>query len=147
MTTFLEILLVEDNEGDVEMTQLAFRNSKPACNLSITHDGVEALEFLHKQGNFASAPTLQLIFLDLNMPRMDGKRFLEEIKMDANLKVIPVIMFTSSKSPKDIRECYERYASAYVVKPFEGSKFGDALRQIVIFWNELGRLPGEIVMV
>lgn len=141
MTAPLEILLVEDNEGDVEMTQRAFRGDKPACKISVANDGVEALDFLHKRGHFASAPMPQLIFLDLNMPRMDGKKFLEEAKTDAALKAIPVIVLTSSQSPDDIRSCYARHASAYVVKPFDGKEFTEAVRQIVAFWSSLGRLP------
>lgn len=137
----LEVLLVEDNEGDVEMTRRAFRDGKPSCHISVANDGVEALEFLHKQEKFANAPAPHIILLDLNMPRMDGKRFLEEAKSDAALKAIPVIMLTSSESPNDIRECYERHASCYVVKPFDGKKFADAVRQVVSFWSGLGRLP------
>lgn len=141
MTTSLEILLVEDNEGDVEMTQRALRDVTPACHISIANDGVEAMELLHKRGNFADMPTPQIILLDLNMPRMDGKRFLEQAKADAELKSIPVIVFTSSQSPHDIRECYERQASCYVVKPFDGREFANTLQQVVSFWGNLGQLP------
>jgi len=141
MNTALEVLLVEDNEGDVEMTQRAFRDGKPACHLSVANDGVEAMDFLLKQGNFAGAPTPQLILLDLNMPRMDAKEFLEAVKRDIQLKTIPIVMLTSSQPPKDIRESYERPASCYVVKPFDGKEFGDTVRQVVNFWGSLGRLP------
>ena len=106
MQTPLEILLVEDNEGDIEMTRRVFRDGMPACNVSVANDGAEALDFLFKRGGFAGTPTPQLILLDLNMPRMDGKRFLEMVKEEAGLKTIPVIMLTSSQSAKDIRECY-----------------------------------------
>lgn len=142
MERALEILLVEDNEGDVEMTQHAFRNFKPVSRISVVNDGMEALEFLRKNGNFANAPTPHIILLDLNMPRMDGKRFLEAIKQEAPLKTIPVIMFTSSQSPKDISDCYERHASCYVVKPFDGKEFADRLREVVQFWSSFGELPG-----
>jgi CheY-like chemotaxis protein len=143
MRTPLEILLVEDNEGDVDMTQRVLRDSKPACNISVANDGVEALDCLFKRGNFASAPRPQLILLDINMPRMDGKQFLEIVKAESGLKAIPVIMLTSSQSSKDIRECYERHASGYVVKPFDGAAYADALRQIVNFWTGLGQLPSS----
>ena len=137
----LEILLVEDNEGDIEMTQRVFRDGKSACNISVANDGSEALDCLFKRGNFVNAPTPQLILLDINMPGMDGKRFLELMKKEQELKSIPVIMLTSSQSPKDIQECYERHASCYVVKPFNGQEYADALRRIVDFWSGLGRLP------
>lgn len=137
----LEILLVEDNEGDVEMTQRTFRDDKSACRISVANDGMEALDFLNKRGKFTDAPVAHLILLDLNMPRMDGKKFLEAVKEDIKLKAIPVIMLTSSQSPNDIRDCYERHASCYVVKPFDGKEFADAVRQVVRFWSSLGRIP------
>jgi CheY-like chemotaxis protein len=139
--TVLEILLVEDNEGDVELTRRAFRDDTSHYHLSVAHDGVEALDFLHKKDGFADAPNPRLILLDLNMPRMDGKRFLETVKADAQLKTIPVVMLTSSQSPTDIRECYERYVSGYVVKPFDAKEFMETVRKIVAFWSELGQLP------
>jgi CheY-like chemotaxis protein len=141
MRTTLEILLIEDNEGDVELTQRVFRDGKPSCNISVANDGVEALDFLFKRGNFANKPTPQLILLDLNMPRMDGKKFLEILKEDSELKAIPVIILTSSQSAKDILECYERHANSYVVKPFDAKEYADALKQIVNFWGGLGQLP------
>ncbi len=112
MTRPLRVLLVEDNEGDVEMTEHAFRDGKPACAISVANNGVEALQFLSKQGHFSDAPTPNLILLDLNMPRMDGKKFLDCVKSDPKLKAIPVVMFTSSQSENDIRDCYERHARA-----------------------------------
>jgi CheY-like chemotaxis protein len=141
MADALRVLLVEDNEGDVEMTQRALRDSKPACDISVANDGLEALSFLMKEGSFAAAQTPQLILLDLNMPRMDGKKFLERIKSDAQFKAIPVVMLTSSESPSDVRACYERYASGYVVKPFDAKDFATRLKQVIGFWGEVGRLP------
>ena len=143
MHTELEILLVEDNEGDVEMTKLAFRDNAPACRISVANNGIDALDFLHKREKFADAPTPQLILLDLNMPKMDGKRFLEVVKTEAELKAIPVIMLTSSQSPSDIRACYERHASCYIVKPFDVDQFTDTVRQVVVFWSGVGQLPCE----
>ncbi len=140
MAATLEILLVEDNEGDVEMIKRAFRDGTPACTLSVANDGMEALDFLHKRGDFSDAPTPHLILLDLNMPRMDGKQFLEAVKEEEGLKAIPVVMLTSSQSPRDIRECYERHASCYVVKPFDGKKFAETVREVVRFWSSCGRL-------
>jgi CheY-like chemotaxis protein len=131
----LDVLLVEDNEGDVEMARRALRDTD--CILSVAHDGVAALEFLAR----ADERRPRLILLDLNMPRMDGRRFLETVKQDAALKAIPVVMLTSSKSPADIRDCYERHASCYVVKPFGSSQFADTLRQVMRFWSVIGQLP------
>jgi CheY-like chemotaxis protein len=141
MAEALRVLLVEDNEGDVEMTQRALRDAKPVCKISVANDGIEALAFLTKEGDFAAAETPQLILLDLNMPRMDGKKFLETIKAEARFKAIPVVMLTSSESPQDVRACYERYASSYVVKPFDAKEFTTRVRQVVTFWGETGRLP------
>src|SRR5579872_6647103 len=119
MQTSLDILLVEDNDGDVEMTQRACRDN-PTCTISVANDGIEALDFLFRRGKFPDARIPQLILLDLNMPRMNGKEFLEIVKQDPKLKIIPVIMLTSSDSTKDIHECYERHVNCYVVKPFDG---------------------------
>lgn len=136
MSAPLRVLLVEDNEGDVEMTRCALSESRPQCKLSIANDGVAALELLSKLGDI-SLP--QLIMLDLNMPRMDGRQFLEHVKAEPHFKVIPVVMLTSSESPDDIRSCYERHASCYVVKPFDGREFAGAIREIVSFWCTRGR--------
>ena len=143
MPSPLELLLVEDNQGDVEMIKLAFRDGTPTCHIWVANDGMEALDFLHKRGKFIDAPMPQLILLDLNMPRMDGKQFLEVVKAEAELKAIPVVMLTSSQSPSDIKACYERHASCYVVKPFDVQEFSDTVQQVVKFWSNLGRLPSE----
>ncbi|MGC4095932.1 MAG: response regulator [Nitrospira sp.] len=143
MHTPIELLLVEDNQGDVEMIKLAFRDGTPTCHIWVANDGMEALDFLHKRGKFTDAPMPQLILLDLNMPRMDGKQFLEVVKAEAELKAIPIVMLTSSQSPSDIKACYERHASCYVVKPFDVQEFSDTVQQVVKFWSNLGRLPSE----
>jgi len=141
MTVPLEILLVEDNEGDIEMTQRAFRGQEPACNISVVNDGVEAMEFLSKRGVYSAVPTPRIILLDLNMPRMDGRRFLDVVKDDPEFKAIPVVVLTSSNSLTDIRDCYKRYASCYVVKPFDGKAFSNAVRQVVCFWAMMAEIP------
>lgn len=134
------ILLVEDNEGDVEMTQRALMTAQPPCSLSIAHDGLQALDMLrHEPGQ--ETPPPQLILLDINMPRMDGKELLAAVKSDSRLRRIPVVMFTSSESPSDIRECYERHASCYVVKPFNGRQYAQVLHDVVNFWSTTSRLP------
>ena len=143
MPSPIELLLVEDNQGDVEMIKLAFRDGTPTCHIWVANDGMEALDFLHKRGKFIDAPMPQLILLDLNMPRMDGKQFLEVVKAEAELKAIPIVMLTSSQSPSDIKACYERHASCYVVKPFDVQEFSDTVQQVVKFWSNLGRLPSE----
>lgn len=137
------ILVVEDNEGDVEITQRALTSLQPPCSLTIAHDGVEALELLRPTASLGSAaePVPHLILLDINMPRMDGKELLAAVKADDRLRHIPVVMFTSSESPLDIRECYERHASCYVVKPFNSRKYAQALHEVVNFWSTTSRLP------
>ncbi|MPS69642.1 response regulator [Novosphingobium aerophilum] len=136
-----KILIVEDNEGDVEMTQRALSTAQPPCSLTIAHDGLQALDLLRHEPGTPAPPIPQLILLDINMPRMDGKELLAAVKADDRLRHIPVVMFTSSESPTDIRECYERHASCYVVKPFNGRKYAEALHDVVTFWSTTSRLP------
>ena len=135
------VLLVEDSPGDVRLMQEAFREVNPPIQMHVTSDGVDAMSFLRREEVYANSPRPDLILLDLNMPRMDGKEFLETIKGDARFKAIPVIMLTSSESPQDVRACYERHASGYVVKPFDAKDFTTRLKQVVSFWGEVGRLP------
>jgi len=144
MTQALEVLLVEDNEGDVEMVQGALENHSPPCNLFVVRDGRAALDYLYKHGDFQSVATPDLILLDLNMPRIDGKILLKIIKQDEQFNIIPVVVLTSSKAPSDIREAYARHANFYVVKPFDGKEFKDAIRQIVRCWTDLAVLPNEV---
>jgi len=141
MRSLLDILLVEDNEGDVEMTRRALRTASPECRVTVANNGDQALKVLHDQVVDVSKKPPQLILIDINMPRMDGKTFLSKIKDIADFKAIPVVMFTSSESPVDIRECYERHAACYVVKPFDGEQYANALRDVVKFWGDLGELP------
>ena len=143
MTKSLEILLVEDNEGDVDMVREALQGEIPACNLSVANNGREALDYLFKQGDFRDVFTPQLILLDLNMPRIDGKILLKIIKQEEHLKSIPVVVLTSSKAPSDIMESYENHANCYVVKPFDGKEFRSAIKQAVDFWRNVARLPHE----
>jgi len=143
MTRPLEILLVEDNEGDVDMVQEALQDEISTCNVSVAKNGREALDCLFKQGDFHAVATPQLILLDLNMPRIDGKILLKIIKQEEQLKSIPVVVFTSSKAPSDIMESYEHHANCYVVKPFDGKEFRTAIKQAVAFWRNVARLPHE----
>jgi CheY-like chemotaxis protein len=143
MTQPFEVLLVEDNEGDVEMVRQALRDTMPACNLSVASDGTEALDCLFKQGNFRNVVRPNLILLDLNMPRMDGKEALKVIKGDDRVKAIPVVIFTSSASPSDIQESYAHHANCYVVKPFDGDEFRIAITDVVSFWRDLALHPSD----
>jgi CheY-like chemotaxis protein len=143
MTQPLEILLVEDNEGDVEMVRAALEDQMPPCNVSVVKDGREALNYLFTHGDFQHAVAPQLILLDLNMSGMDGKILLKIIKQDDRVNTIPVVVLTSSKAPSDIREAYARHANCYVVKPFDSKEFKSAIRQIVDFWKNLAMLPHE----
>jgi chemotaxis family two-component system response regulator Rcp1 len=143
MTQPLEILLVEDNEGDVEMIRAALEDQLPPCNVSVVKDGREALNYLFQPGAFQNAAAPQLILLDLNMSGMDGKILLKIIKEDERVNMIPVVVLTSSKAPSDIREAYARHANCYVVKPFDSKEFKSAIRQIVNFWENLAILPRE----
>lgn len=127
------ILLVEDNEGDVEITKMAFKAMNVNSELHIAYDGEEALDFLKKTGEFENAPTPDLILLDINMPRMDGKEFLSVVKTDPKFRAIPVIMLTSSDNERDIKDCYDRYANSYVLKSFD---MREALRNIINFWKD-----------
>ena len=137
----MNVLLVEDNEGDIEMTKIAFKKSGVASQLIVTHDGQEAVDYLYKRAGFTDAVTPDLVLVDLNMPRMDGKEFLDVVKNDDALKAIPVIMLTSSQAPAEIRECYRRHANSYILKPSGLDKFIDLARQIHNYWQDLARLP------
>jgi chemotaxis family two-component system response regulator Rcp1 len=143
MTQPLEILLVEDNEGDVEMVKSALEDQLPPCNVSVVKDGRQALNYLYKHDEFENAAAPQLILLDLNMSGMDGKILLKIVKQDERVNTIPVVVLTSSKAPSDIREAYARHANCYVVKPFDSKEFKSAIRQIVDFWRNLALLPHE----
>lgn len=137
----IEILLVEDSEDDVELTVEALHDSKVLNRVSVARDGVEAMEFLRKQGKFANAPTPDLIFLDLNMPRKSGREVLAELKADPKLKAIPVIILTTSSAEEDIYRSYNLQASAYVVKPVDFGRFVGVVKAIDTFWFNVASYP------
>ena len=136
-----EILLVEDQPGDVGLTREALRRIEKQINLSVASNGEEALAFLRRQGDYAEAVPPDLILLDLNMPRMDGRAVLAVMKKDPALRVIPVIVFTSSAAESDVQMAYELGASCYVTKPSDWARFSEVIGSIVQFWLTTARLP------
>jgi two-component system, chemotaxis family, response regulator Rcp1 len=141
-TSFLaEILLVEDNPGDVTLTRVAMSECKIANQLHIARDGVEALAFLRREGKFAGAVRPDLILLDLNLPRLDGRELLATIKQDPNLTTIPVVVLTTSDAERDVAKSYSLHANAYVTKPLEMSDFIEVVKGIEEFWFGCVRLP------
>jgi len=139
----VEILLVEDNPGDVRLTVEAFREGNIGNNLHVVPDGVEALTFLHQQGKYVDAPRPDMVLLDLNLPKKDGREVLAEIKDDPELKRIPVIVLTTSKAEEDILRTYDLHANCFVTKPVELDHFIDAIKTIEEFWFTIAKLPSE----
>lgn len=139
----VQILLVEDNPGDVRLTEEAFKQGRIENELHVVSDGVEALEYLYQRGEYADAPRPDLILLDLNLPRTDGTEVLEELKNDAELHSIPVIVLTSSRAEEDIATSYELHANAYLTKPVDPDEFIETVRTFEKFWFSVVRLPSE----
>jgi len=137
----IEILMVEDNPGDVRLTQEAFREAKVRNNIHIATDGVEALAFLRRQGRYADVPRPDVILLDLNLPKKDGREVLVEIKADPGLRRIPVVVLTSSEAEEDVLKAYNLHANAYVAKPVDLEKFIAVVKSIEDFWLEIVKLP------
>jgi chemotaxis family two-component system response regulator Rcp1 len=135
------ILLVEDNLGDVRLTQEAFKEGKVSNLLLLASDGIEAMSLLHREGPYADAPRPDLILLDLNIPKMDGREVLTAIKSDPNLKRIPVVVLTTSKAEEDIVRTYELNANCYITKPVDFDKFLTVVRSIDEFWLTIAKLP------
>ncbi len=140
----IEILLVEDNPNDVELTLEALDDSKVENRPHVVEDGVEAMEFLHKQGKYEDAPTPDLVLLDLNMPRKTGREVLTEMKADDHLKTIPVVVLTTSKAEEDIVRSYNLQAAAYVTKPVDFDQFVEAIRAIDSFWFRVVAYPPKL---
>lgn len=139
----VEILLVEDNPGDVRLTQETLKDSKIYNRLHVVTDGVEALAFLRREGDYANQPRPDLILLDLNLPRKDGREVLEEIKADASLRRIPVVILTTSDDERDILKSYNLHANCYITKPVRLSEFAEIVRSIETFWFSIVKLPPE----
>ena len=137
----IDILLVEDSPADVLIAREALAEAKLINHIHVAEDGVEALDFLYKRGKFASAPRPDLILLDLNLPRKNGREVLAEIKADEDLKSIPVVMLTTSSAEEDILKSYNLHANCYVVKPVEFDSFVKAVQSIQHFWFSIVSLP------
>ncbi|MFE7323635.1 response regulator [Streptomyces sp. NPDC057565] len=139
----IEVLLVEDDPGDELMTREAFEDNKIRNTLHVARDGQEALDFLYRRGDHVDAPRPDLILLDLNLPRYDGRQVLEKIKNDPELALIPVVVLTTSSAEEDILRSYKLHANAYVTKPVDLDQFIAAVRQIDEFFVTVVRLPGR----
>jgi CheY-like chemotaxis protein len=146
MRRALAILLVDDDESDVELVARALNGGRVPCRLSVVRNGLQALDYLHRRGNFGEAARPDLIFTDINMPGMDGKRLLEKIQQDDDLKTIPTVMLTSSAAPRDVLDCYARNVSFYVVKPFDAQTFIDVVRRVVTFLSAVPVLPSRVAL-
>ena len=139
----VEILLVEDNPGDVRLTQETMKEFKVLNNLSVVGDGVEAMAFLRREGKYATASRPDLILLDLNLPKKDGREVLAEIKGDEQLKRIPVVILTTSGAEQDILKTYELHANCYIKKPVDLDQFSAVIKSIEQFWFTIVKLPPE----
>lgn len=137
----INILLVEDSPGDIRLTREAFREATVPNTLSVVADGVEAMEFLHRRGRYVEAPRPDLILLDLNLPRMDGREVLASIKENTDLATIPVVVLTTSDAETDIQESYSRRANSYLVKPVDVDSFFSQVRSLEDFWLKAVSLP------
>lgn len=137
----IEILLVEDNPGDVRLTIEALKEGKIANQINVAVDGMDAMAFLHREGKYSNAPKPDLILLDLNLPKKNGREVLAEIKIDPNLRCIPVVVLTSSQAEKDIVMTYNLHANCYITKPVDFGQFIDVVKSIEDFWFNVVKLP------
>jgi chemotaxis family two-component system response regulator Rcp1 len=139
----IEILLVEDNPGDVRLTLEAFREGKVRNKINVVNDGIEALAYLRKEGKYADVSRPDVILLDLNLPRKDGREVLEEIKKDPNLSRIPVVILTTSQAEQDVLQTYNLHANCYITKPVDLEQFTMVVKSIDTFWLNVVKLPPE----
>lgn len=142
-TRSIEILLVEDNPGDARLTQEAMKAGKIRNRMHVVEDGVEAMQFLRREGRFAAAPRPDLILLDLNLPRKDGREVLTEVKADPSLRRIPVVVLTTSQAEEDVLAAYNQHANCYIAKPVDFDQFMKVVKQIDEFWVNVVTLPKE----
>jgi chemotaxis family two-component system response regulator Rcp1 len=139
----IEILLVEDNPGDVRLTREVLKEGRIHNTLNVATDGVEALDFLHRRGVYADTKPQDLILLDLNLPKMNGREVLAEIKKDPDLKHIPVVVLTTSSAEEDVVSAYDLHANCYITKPVDLNQFVKVVQSIEDFWLSIVRLPGD----
>lgn len=137
----IEILMVEDNPGDVRLAQETLKDSKVANTLHVVQDGVAALDFLYRRAGYGAAPRPDLILLDLNLPKKNGREVLEVIKQDAHLQTIPVVVLTTSKAEEDVMRAYRLHANCYITKPIDLAQFIQIVRTIEEFWLAIVTLP------
>ncbi|OKH36937.1 response regulator [Nostoc calcicola FACHB-389] len=139
----IEVLLVEDNPGDAQLTRIALEDSKISIHLNVVEDGVEAMAFLRKQEKYFNAVHPDIVLLDLNLPKKDGREVLAEIKADENLKRIPVVVLTTSQAEEDIIKAYNLSANCYITKPVDFDQFVKIVKSIENFWFAIVKLPPE----
>ena len=139
----IEVLLVEDSPGDVRLTQEAFRDANRSIHLHVVSDGVEAMAFLRREGTYVHKPRPDIVLLDLNLPRMDGREVLAHIKEDDSLKTIPIVILTTSDSEADIVKCYQLQANCYLSKPVQLDAFESLVKSINDFWLTKVKLPQQ----
>jgi len=137
----IEILLVEDNPGDVRLTQETFKDTKVRNSMHVVMDGIEAMAFLRREGKYAGVTRPDLILLDLNLPKKDGREVLAEIKADEDLRSIPVVVLTTSKAEQDIFRAYDQHANCYITKPVNLDQFINVVKCIEEFWFTIVKLP------
>ena len=140
----IDILVVEDNPGDALLIKEVLKSNKIYNSFNIVIDGAEAMDFLHRKGKFTKAPRPDLILLDLNLPKLDGRQVLAEIKSDEKLKQIPVVVMTMSQAEEDIAKAYSLHANCYVTKPIDLEQFVKVVESLENFWFSLVKLPGKV---
>ena len=139
----VEILLVEDNPGDVRLTQEVFKEAKILNHLNVVGDGVDAMAFLRREGGYADVVRPDIVLLDLNLPRRSGRDVLEEMKGDPALRNIPIVILTTSRAEQDVLNAYEHHANCYITKPVDFEQFVDIVRSIGQFWLSIVELPAK----
>jgi chemotaxis family two-component system response regulator Rcp1 len=137
----IEVLLVEDNIGDVRLTQEALKEGRLLVNLTVARDGIEAMDILQRKNSYAGATRPDLVLLDLNLPRKDGREVLREIKADPALKTIPVVILTTSEADADVRTTYGAHANCYITKPVDMDRFFEIVKMLEEFWFTIVKLP------